>query len=779
MTATKSMTTAQVDSRRQLTKECRKNFHPANIPAELKDHRCWVVWKFGEPKGNGKFHKPPYYPTTGTPRHSADDPSDADNLGTFDEVIAAFKTNKNYAGIGIAISSSLGIVALDFDNFVNELGAIAGDVLQLVDLTYAEFSPSQTGIRAFYKGEAEHLQGKPLEIFTKKGYVTVTGHVLKNTFDDDDFDGRLPTLEPELRHQLERMAGSRGDVKATDDDDCLASIDDDFPETPEEIDRLESALKAIPAENLARPEWLRVVLAIKSTRWDRSEDIAKGWSAKDTDRFNEDNWKSDWRSGKDKPRGVTIRSVFALAQEKGWENPRKKGTGNHIETYGDLSNGMRLARKYQGKLLYCTDINTWYGWDGIRWVVNKQELAAAKAVALEIVMETLKQDREVSSDGSRKNLSQAMIVHKNGKRLDEMLKLARSEPGMSVPNPGAFNVDPWHIGVPNGVIDLRDGTLLDADPAQRITKQAGAAFDPDAKCPRWLAFMDAVFEGDAELIGFMQRLTGYCLTGSVQEEKLFFLYGQGANGKSVFCTVLEAVLGEYSVTVGPVMLMKGGGPEADKHVYRLVGARLASANELGIHDIWDDQRVKSLTSRDKIPARAMYGNLFEFTPTHTLLIRGNHMPGIHDAGEGMRRRLVLVPFNRQFSESEREADLDRQLINEELSGILAWGVQGCVDWQSNGLRIPKKIAKLTAQYQDDADLLGGWLEGCCRREVGAETDLTVLYTSFKLHCENEGVRAPSKMVFGRQLADKGFQARKTNSRRMYNGICLLDEGGDL
>lgn len=372
-----------------------------------------------------------------------------------------------------------------------------------------------------------------------------------------------------------------------------------------------------------------------------------------------------------------------------------------------------------------------------------------------------------------------MIVHKNGKRLDEMLKLARSEPGMSVPNPGAFNVDPWHIGVPNGVIDLRDGTLLDADPAQRITKQAGAAFDPDAKCPRWLAFMDAVFEGDAELIGFMQRLTGYCLTGSVQEEKLFFLYGQGANGKSVFCTVLEAVLGEYSVTVGPVMLMKGGGPEADKHVYRLVGARLASANELGIHDIWDDQRVKSLTSRDKIPARAMYGNLFEFTPTHTLLIRGNHMPGIHDAGEGMRRRLVLVPFNRQFSESEREADLDRQLINEELSGILAWGVQGCVDWQSNGLRIPKKIAKLTAQYQDDADLLGGWLEGCCRREVGAETDLTVLYTSFKLHCENEGVRAPSKMVFGRQLADKGFQARKTNSRRMYNGICLLDEGGDL
>lgn len=779
MTASKSMTTEQVERRRQRTKQCRENFCPDNIPSELKALQRWVVWGWGKPKGNGKFHKPPYYPTTGTLRLSADDPSDADNLGTFDEAIAAFNANKDYAGIGIAINSSLGLVALDFDNVVDELGAIAGDVSQLVDLTYAEFSPSQTGIRAFYKGEAEHLQGKRLEIFTDGGYVTVTGHVLKNTFDDDDFDGRLPTLEPDLRHQLEHMAGSRGGVKATDDDDFLAKIDNEFPETPANIERLESALKAIPAEKCERPDWLLAVFGIKATRWDRAEDIAKAWSATDTARFNEDDWKSDWRSGKDKPGGVTVASVFWLAKENGWIDPRKKGTGDHIETYGDLSNGMRLARQYRGKLLYCTAVKTWYGWDSTRWVSNDQATAAAKAVAHEITLETLRRQQEVPSDEARKDLNQALNVHKNGKRLDEMLKLARSEPGMSVPNPSAFDGDIWYLGVPNGVIDLRDGTLLDADPAQRITKQAGAAFEPDAKCPKWLAFMDAVFEGDAELIGFMQRLTGYCLTGSVQEEKLFFLYGHGANGKSVFCTVLEAVLGEYSVTVGPAMLMKGSGTEADRHVYRLVGARLASANELGINDIWDDQRVKSLTSRDKIPARPMYGNLFEFTPTHTLLIRGNHKPGIHDAGEGMRRRMVLVPFNKQFSESERKADLDRQLINDELSGILAWGVQGCVDWRSNGLRIPEKIAKLTAQYQDDADLLGGWLEGCCRLEACAETDVADLYLSFKLHCEDEGVRAPSKMTFGRQLVDRGFQSRKSNSRSIYIGLYLLNEGDGL
>ncbi|MDY7568113.1 AAA family ATPase [Pseudomonas sp. RTC3] len=324
MTTSKSMATAQADSRRQLTKECRENLYPDNIPAELKAITTWVVWEWGKPKGNGKFHKPPRYPKTGKLRASAEDPSDADNLGTFDEAIAAFDANKNYAGIGIAISSSLGLVALDFDNCVDELGGITGDVSQLVDLTYAEFSPSQKGIRAFYKGEAEHKKGKRLEIFTEGGYVTVTGHVIKNAF-DDDIDGRLPPLEPELRHRLERMAGSRGDAKATDDDDCLAGIDNDFPETPANIERLKSALRAIPAD-CGYEEWVKTIFAIKTTGWDCARDMAVEWSKTAPDPFNEDDFKSAWRSGKDTQGGVTVAYVFGRAKENDWLDPRKRHT---------------------------------------------------------------------------------------------------------------------------------------------------------------------------------------------------------------------------------------------------------------------------------------------------------------------------------------------------------------------------------------------------------------------------------------------------------------------
>ncbi|MEA9996278.1 AAA family ATPase [Pseudomonas sp. 10B1] len=324
MTAGKSMTASQGERRRLLTKVGRENLFPDNIPAELKALPVWVVWKWGEPKGNGKFHKPPYYPVTGKPRRAASDASDASNLGTFDEAIAAFKAGPDYAGVGIAISSSLGLVALDFDNVV-ESGIIAGDVSQLVDLTYAEFSPSQKGIRAFYKGDAEPIKGRRLEIFTATGYVTVTGHVIKNTF-DDDIDGRLPTLEPELRSLLEHMAGSRGDAKATDDDDFLANIDNEFPETPANIKKLKSALKTIGADG-GHDDWVKTLFAIKATRWgDIARDIAEEWSKTDPEQFNEDDFDEAWRSGKDKSGGVTVASVFGRAMDNGWENPSKRHT---------------------------------------------------------------------------------------------------------------------------------------------------------------------------------------------------------------------------------------------------------------------------------------------------------------------------------------------------------------------------------------------------------------------------------------------------------------------
>lgn len=343
---------------------------------------------------------------------------------------------------------------------------------------------------------------------------------------------------------------------------------------------------------------------------------------------------------------------------------------------------------------------------------------------------------------------------------------------MIVPDPTAFDADPWRLGVQNGVVDLRAGTLLQAEPGHRISKQAGAAFYLDATCPQWLRFLNTVF-GDAEVVSFIQRAAGYSLTGAVDEEKLFFCQGSGANGKSVFANVLCSVFGEYAVTVGSELLARNKHEnEAARYKTRLQGARLALANEVGEGDTWDDHRVKELVSRERIAARALYGEAFDFMPSHKLWVRGNHKPGILDAGDGMWRRIVLIGFERQIPESERVADLDRRLLEAERDGILRWMVQGCLDWQQGGLRVPASIAQATAAYRGDSDVLGSWLNERCRRDPGERHDSAEVYRDFQQYIKDVGMIAPSRPAFVRRLGQRGIKRLRSNGVDYFLGLKL-------
>lgn len=561
--------------------------------------------------------------------------------------------------------------------------------------------------------------------------------------------------------------------------DVFANVTLQDAETPASVERVLSALAHISAD-CPRDEWRDVLFALHSTGWDRAEQIAQEWSLTAPHRFDHRSFATVWRSAKDdRAKAVTLGTLFHVAKQNGWVDPRSDAGGG-LETYGDISNGRRFADRYRKCLLYCSAVSSWYAWDGMRWVpgADSQALQAAKVVAEEITNETFRALRDDPTEQHKRQNNQALNVHRNIKRLEAMLAAARTEPGMAVDSPSAFDAEPWFLGVRNGIVNLRSGQLLAPDPAQGISKQAGTVFDADATCPRWIAFLEGVFEGDAEMIAFMQRVAGYCLTGHVYEEKLFFLFGHGRNGKSVFCTVLEAALGDYVVSVSSALLTKGSGSEGERYIARLAGARMASANELGASEVWDDERIKTLTSRDRIAARRLYGEAYEFEPTHTLLIRGNHQPGVHDAGEGMWRRMVLVPFKHQFTDAEVIPDLDRQLIGDELPGVLAWAVRGCLDWQEGGLRIPTSIQALTSEYRRDTDLLGMFLSDCTRCDERAETSISLLYVTFERYCKNQGVRPPSRIAFGRQLRSRGFEMRPSSGKRLYRGLALLDEWED-
>lgn len=448
-----------------------------------------------------------------------------------------------------------------------------------------------------------------------------------------------------------------------------------------------------------------------------------------------------------------------------------------FESYGDISNGRRFAEKFRGIFLFSHATSTWYLWDGQRWKPcdTGEAIAAAKAIADECISETLTRLKDEGTESAKRSHTQALAVHRSIQKLEAMLKAASSEPGMSIAHPGLFDADPWKLNVRNGVLDLKTGELLPARPEMRGSRLAGVAYDRLAECPMWIDFVHAIMHSDSEMVGFLQRVCGYALTGFVDEEKLFFFYGTGANGKSVFANILLAAFDEYGVTVRAALLArdpKGSGSDAEREKARLPGARIALMNETGQADIWDDQRTKELVSRENISARQLYAESFEFTPTHKLIIRGNHQPGAMDGSDGFWRRIVLIGFTRQFGEAERIPDLDRQIIERELPGVLAWMVDGCLEWRKNGLQVPAKVTAAVNAYRKDTDLMGEWIASECTRTPEAEGVSSELFSDYVDFLKDANVKAPSRNVFGRQLVQRGFRKRESNGKVFYSGLAV-------
>jgi P4 family phage/plasmid primase-like protien len=565
-----------------------------------------------------------------------------------------------------------------------------------------------------------------------------------------------------------------------DDDDWVTDLPTSrpFDWTPDNLARLRSALAATPADD--RETWLRIGAALHHAsecggegrdlwdEWSFGSDAFDGCPGK----FTLEGQKIAW-DGFDPQRSdaVTVGTIFHEAKQHGWQDPRQAA---EPDTLGDISNGRRFAARYREEFLYVSRIRKWLRWDGLRWATcdKGEQFQAAKALADSILREAGEAFTHDPNDAKRRRHGLALAVHRSLPRLDAMLEAASTEPGMSMASPTAFDANPWLLGVRNGVLDLKAGKLLPANPVQHISKQAGASFHPGAACPRWEVFLREVF-GDGEVVTFVQRLAGYTLTGLVDEEVLAFMFGAGANGKSVFANVLVALLSEYAVTVGTELLARNKSEsETARYKTKLQGARLALANEVGQADTWDDQRVKEITSREAIPARYLYGEAFSFIPTHKLWVRGNHQPTIQDASDGMWRRLILIPFNRRFTPEERIPDLDRQLIEGELEGILAWAVRGCREWQKGGLAIPASISMATGQYRSESDVIEQWRAERCVTEIGARLDVREAYDSWVVFCHDTGISSGSQPKFTRRLKAAGVRHAKSNGKGYFLDVSI-------
>lgn len=474
------------------------------------------------------------------------------------------------------------------------------------------------------------------------------------------------------------------------------------------------------------------------------------------------------------PEGPVATPITSATQDR----PRTDGTSAiavdeapvislDLARYGPTEDGLAraLIDRHSDDLRYCPQRSSWLRWDGHRW--QWDDAGHHRELIKGIARQLPDNDTWVAH---RKRMLTARGVA-------GVASLAATDAAVVTPA-SLLDADPWVLNTPTGIADLRDGSLRPTRPSDLCTRITSTPYDPAATAPRWEMFLLETFDGDAEMVAYLQRMIGYSAVGAVTHHVLPFAHGGGGNGKSVTLEVAMGVLGSYASSAPAGFLMSGRQDESA--VARLSGLRMVVCSEINERDRLDEAKMKLLTGGDTLTSRFLFGQYFDFTPTHHLWLMGNHKPRIESGGEGVWRRMRLLPFTHQVPEEKRIEGLARQLQEEEGPGILAWIVQGAVAALSHdGLADPDGVKLATAAYAEEEDALARFAADRIMVSSGAREDTSVVRRAYAAWCRAEGEQEVSSQVFGRELRTRwGVTVGKSNGRRMYEGIMLLSDADE-
>lgn len=470
---------------------------------------------------------------------------------------------------------------------------------------------------------------------------------------------------------------------------------------------------------------------------------------------------SDWLAS-----GGTKEALEALvASTSAWVPPltnsapaAMQASPNGPLPYSDAYNAEVLARDAGRDLRYCYPWKSWLIWTGTHW--QRDSSGEVMRRARHTLRGLLTRAQTLEDDAQLRELLKHIKSSLSNTRLKGMVEQTQSMRGMPA-TPDDFDRDGWVLNCRNGTLDLRTGTLRAHDRADLLTKCLDVDYDPEAQCPTWTAFLARILDGNQDLRRFLQRAVGYALTGDTSEHCLFILYGTGRNGKSTLLDTMHALLGSYATQAEMSTFLAKDHDTVRNDLADLHGARLVSAVEVSEGRRLAESLVKQLTGGDRIKARFLFQEHFAFTPQLKLFLACNHKPVIRGTDVAMWERIRLVPFTVTIPRQERDKKLLEKL-RAEVSGILSWALQGCLDWQREGLGEPQEVEQATAGYRAEMDVMGQFLDERCLVDPQVRVQASALFQAYQAWCTANGEHAVTQTAFGRKLTERAF-ARKRAS----------------
>lgn len=437
---------------------------------------------------------------------------------------------------------------------------------------------------------------------------------------------------------------------------------------------------------------------------------------------------------------------------------------------GQYGDGKLFQNIFNNKKCYDHTAQLWMNYEQGCWRYDKKELTAQDG--FDALYTAYKSVIPLSGRTALDRIAKLQDVS----RTKNVLEWARKRP-MAVLTE-EFDAHNHLLNLTNGVFDLNTQAFRAASAKDLMMKQAGVAYNDNAQCPHWLAFLARIFNDDAEMLRFVQQWIGVCLSGTTDLQAFFYAFGKGANGKSTFFAVIQELLGDYFVNI-PVetFLQKKHNATDEYQMVRLHGARLVVCSEIPENRRPNEGQIKDLTGGELINARAPYGKPFSFHPTHKLALFGNHKLKITGTDEGIWRRVFLVPFTVTIPPNERKPMA--QLLTtfrKEMSGILLWALQGWREYSANGqIFVPDTVKKATAEYREESDVLAGFISDCC--EIGNQhwcytSELYQVYLQWSSN-NSDNIIYKNQHSFTKAIVERDFFLSKMGSnKKAFNRIGL-------